>query len=171
MKFLLCLLVLFSADICFADSGDKLVASWHADGDPIDKLTGIDTNQFPVVNGLTLKDGTVEGELRVKLADMKTGRDERDEHMLSAEYLDTAKFPEAVIKLDAVKTSKAQFEWTGKLTLKGVTKPVKGFATVDGKAIKAWFTVDLAAWRDVIKKPRRLGVGIKDDVVITVVSQ
>ena len=150
---------------------NKYVVSWHADGEPADALA-IDTNEVPVTASFTLKDGIAEGEARVQLADFKTGDTKRDGHMKEAKYLDTAKHPEAVLKLTPVKVTQAQFKWQGNLTMKGKTKSVWGMASVDGAGVLwARFTVDLKQWRDVIEKPRFLGMGISDEVIVTVKSK
>lgn len=152
-----------------ADAADYL-ASWKVAGEPVAKLTGIESNEVAVHGSFSIGDGdTVEGEARVKLADFKTGDTTRDKHMLEA--LGADKNPEAMLKLHPVKFSKAEFKWDGDLTLKGLTKPVQGTATVDGKKVNARFVINLADWRGVIEKPRKFGVGIADEVNVTVRSR
>lgn len=161
MKFILCLLVLFSGP-CLADDV-KLTASWHAVGKPIAKLSSIDTPAFPVVSSLTVKGDMVEGDARVKVSDMDTDNGTRNKHMLG--YLDAVKFPEAVLHMEPAKYGPDNFPWKGTLALKGMTKPVHGTGTVKGNEVWAQFTVNL---RDYEIAPSFAGVGIEDEVTVTV---
>lgn len=56
----------------------------------------------------------------VQAASIDTGIKDRDEHLRSADLFDVAKFPLITFTLDEIKGDKAY----GKLTMKGVTKPV-----------------------------------------------
>lgn len=162
MKFILCMLVLFTSPVCLADDV-KLTASWHAVGKPIAELSSIDTPDFPVASELTVKGDTVEGRARVKLSDMDTANGTRNKHMLG--YLDAERFPEAVLKIEPAKFGPDNFAWTGTLAVKGMAKPVHGTATVKGRDVWAQFTVNL---RDYGIAPSFAGVGIEDDVTVTV---
>lgn len=63
--------------------------------------------------------------LTVKVASIDTRVKQRDEHLLSADFLDAAKFPEISFKSTAIKPAgKNRFRLTGNLSLHGVTKPV-----------------------------------------------
>ena len=56
---------------------------------------------------------------------LSTGNDQRDEHVKSADFLDTAKFPTITFSVTGVESHGPEAQKiTGDLTLKGVTKPV-----------------------------------------------
>jgi polyisoprenoid-binding protein YceI len=55
---------------------------------------------------------------------LDTGTPQRDTHLKSADFFDTAKYPTATFKSTAVKHSGAGYDVYGDLTLHGVTKPV-----------------------------------------------
>lgn len=77
-----------------------------------------------------------KGRFSLRVADMKTGIDLRDEHMRSADWLDAAKNPEIVIAIDSVEDVKkssantATMTLVGSCTIKGKTQPVKVPATL-----------------------------------------
>ncbi len=56
----------------------------------------------------------------IDAASINTGIEKRDTHLRSAELFDVAKYPTITFTLDSIKDDKAY----GKLTMKGVTKPV-----------------------------------------------
>jgi len=72
-----------------------------------------------------------KGRFSLRVADMKTGIDLRDEHMRSADWLDAAKNPEIVIAVESVEEVKkasansATMTLVGSCTIKGKTQPVK----------------------------------------------
>jgi len=89
---------------------------------------------------------TVSGELLLDAEDMSkssvsvtidmnsidTGVPKFDEHIKSAEFFDTAKFPQATFKSTAVaKAGESKLKVSGDLTLHGVTKPVVLDVTVN----------------------------------------
>jgi polyisoprenoid-binding protein YceI len=87
-------------------------------------------------------------ELKIESASIDTGNPAREKHLNSADFFDTAKFPEIAFKSTKVAAKgKDTYEVTGDLTMHGVTKPVSltvtanGFAG-DGKGgVKAGFDV------------------------------
>ena len=118
-----------------------------------------------------------DGSLAVDLRTLDTGIGLRNEH-LRENYLEVAKEPGfdtatlseidlKGLKLDA---PEGKGSFTGLLTLHGVTKTVTG--TVDvrqaatGLRVKASFPVNLPDYS--IRKPRYLGVGVKDTVQVEV---
>ncbi len=72
------------------------------------------------------------GTLRVAVADLRTGIDERDEHLRSAQWLDAAKFPNISLQIVSADQGANERSWTftGKLTIKGKTREVKAKASV-----------------------------------------
>lgn len=75
--------------------------------------------------------GSGTGEFSVRVADLKTGNTERDQHLQSGQWLDAAKFPDlklAISKLEQVKPT--VFRMEGTWTMHGVTNPISGWANV-----------------------------------------
>lgn len=70
--------------------------------------------------------------LRVPVASMRTGIDLRDEHLRSDAWLDAARFP--TIALEIVSATEGEdgrtWDYAGRLTIKGVTRELKGRARV-----------------------------------------
>lgn len=63
-------------------------------------------------------------EFTIKIDSLDTFWQARDEHLLSADYFDAARFPKATFKSTAVEQSaENQLEVTGDLTIRGITKP------------------------------------------------
>lgn len=86
--------------------------------------------------------------LKIEAASIDTGTANRDKHLNSPDFFDTARFPE--ITFDSTKVvakGKDVYEVTGNLTMKGVTKPVvltvaaNGFASDGRGGQKAGFDV------------------------------
>lgn len=64
-------------------------------------------------------------EFTIQAASIDTGSENRDKHLRSADFFDVEKFPTITFKSTAVAAkSKDQFEVTGDLTMRGVTKRV-----------------------------------------------
>ncbi|MCI4589032.1 YceI family protein [Sphingobium sp. BYY-5] len=62
--------------------------------------------------------------IELPIANLKTGVDALDEHLLKPDFFDAAKFPKASFVSTAVKAEGTGATITGNLTIKGVTKPV-----------------------------------------------
>ena len=119
----------------------------------------------------------LDGSLVVDLRTLDTGIGLRNEH-LRENYLEVGKGPGfdtatlSAIDLDTFNPDapEGKGSFTGLLTLHGVTKSVTGAVDVRqagaGLRVKASFPVDLAAYS--IRKPRYLGIGVKDIVQVEV---
>jgi polyisoprenoid-binding protein YceI len=60
-----------------------------------------------------------------QIASISTGQAQRDEHLRTNDFFDVPTYPEGTfVSTSVVKKSDDEFEMTGDLTLKGVTKPV-----------------------------------------------
>ena len=71
------------------------------------------------------------------VAKLRTGVPKLDEHLMTADFFDAAKFPTATFVSTAVKPEGATgAEITGNLTIKGVTKPVTLDAEFYGAGIQ-----------------------------------
>ena len=118
------------------------------------------------------------GEIRVDLASLETGIGLRDEH-LRGSYLETERGPafrHAVLSGVALREplpdgrGRRETAFTGRLTLHGVERRVEGEAALerrDGRMrVEATLSLSLEAFE--IPPPRYLGVGVRDEVRITV---
>jgi len=66
---------------------------------------------------------SVEAEIEVK--SLTTGHEERDEHLLSADYFDVESYPKIVFKSTKVGSTKGnRGKVTGDLTIRGIPQPV-----------------------------------------------
>lgn len=69
---------------------------------------------------------------RIDVASLSTGTDSRDARLRSAEFFDTARFPEIVFRSTAVERRASGLVATGELTMHGVTQPIElAFAIVE----------------------------------------
>lgn len=117
--------------------------------------TGCVITGTPKVEG-----GKVSGEFAVDLTKLDAGI--RNEHMHD-KYLETKKFPKATLKLDPMPEAGGDF--TGKLTLHGVEKPIKGTAT---KAASGWsFKFDVKTSDFGIQKAGYKGIEIGENIAVS----
>ena len=112
----------------------------------------------------------VSGSIKVDLKPLVTGMDLRDEHM-HEKYLETTKHQFAVLSLTSLKGTKGDCSFTGRLSLKGTEKPVKGTCEISGlgspKAkVEAKFNVKLSDYPE-IGVPSHLGITVADNVDVT----
>ena len=118
-----------------------------------------------------------DGSLSVDLRTLDTGIGLRNEH-LRENYLetgkgwafDTARLSQIDLKGFNADAPEGKGSFTGLLTLHGVTKTVTGAVDVRqvgaGLRVKASFPVNLSDYS--IRKPRYLGIGVKDIVQVEV---
>jgi polyisoprenoid-binding protein YceI len=118
-----------------------------------------------------------DGSLAVNLPTLDTGIDLRNEH-LRENYLEVGKgpgFDTATLSAIDLKgfnpdAPAGKGSFTGLLSLHGATKSVSGAVEVRqagaGLRVKASFPVDLSDYS--IRKPRYLGIGVKDVVQVEV---
>lgn len=117
--------------------------------------TGCVISGTPKVDG-----GKVSGEFIVDTTKLDAGI--RNEHMHD-KYLETKKFPTATLKLDPM--PEAGGEFTGKLTLHGVEKPIHGRAE---KSESGWsFKFDVKTSDFGIQKAGYKGIEIGESISIS----
>ncbi len=101
--------------------------------------------------------------LECDLAGFDTGIALRNEHMRD-KFLEVAKFPKAKLVIDPSRAA----EWTGTLTIKDESKPVKGTAAVkDDGTFEAQFTVTLSDFPHV-GSPEWQGVALAKRIDVSV---
>ena len=99
-------------------------------------------------NGSVAADGALSGRLEIRSASVKTGIKKRDEHLQSADFFDTADFPEITVEVSGVG---ADGGLNATLCVRGTTLPIPLAANVtplgDGTVqVTARTTVDRTAW-------------------------
>jgi len=90
------------------------------------------SNNFGIISGptgtLTLDPKNVAASkvsIEVPIANLRTGIQALDDHLMKPEFFDSAKFPKATFVSTGVKADgPTSAEITGNLTIKGITKPV-----------------------------------------------
>ena len=76
-------------------------------------------------SGETNADGTIKSvAIEIDAASITTNQTQRDDHLRSADFFDTAKFPKATFVSTKITQSGNDITVIGDLTLHGVTKPV-----------------------------------------------
>lgn len=143
LNFLFCLIFSIYCNIfltsAFAGPLKSSSIEWTAIGSP--GFIKINGEGGKATGSWDMKGDLGSGKFECELKTFSTGIEMRDEHM-KGKYLDIKKYPKAILVIDPVKPSD-DFEWTGKLTLKGITKPVKGHAGIKDGDVKADFAINL----------------------------
>lgn len=127
-------------------------AWFHADASVIGM--SVDGTGGKVTGTASDNEGLITGEFSVKVQDFVTGIGLRDDHMKN-KYMEMDKFPEIILKIKDYKLGAPEF--TGNLTLHGVTKPVTGKIVFVGQTIKAQFLFKVTDFG--IASPNWKGVG------------
>jgi polyisoprenoid-binding protein YceI len=117
------------------------------------------------------KSGMVSGRVWVDLSKYTTGSGTRDEHM-HEKYLETGKFPKAVLDLNPVSFAEGSRNFTGSLKIKGKSKLVAGVISFHhgqgySAHIKAKFDVSIPDYPS-IGVPSWLGITVANKVEVTV---
>lgn len=119
-------------------------------------------------------DNSVTGELTVQLDEIKTGISLRDTHM-KEKFLETKKFPNAVLKITEMKLSENPFSgpvkmlavpFKGTLNVHGVENNVTGSADIDstGSAVIIEAKTKTTIQAHQIEKPSYLGIKVAEDI-------
>lgn len=83
-----------------------------------------------------LKDANLEFEANV--SSVFTNNNDRDNHLRSADFFDAEHYPTLKFKSTKIEGTGNQYEITGDLTIKGVTKPVTFNAEYSGLMTDPW---------------------------------
>lgn len=121
---------LFSGAMLLAQHSTYAIDPAHSQVDFGIKHMGIST----VHGRFAIKEGTIELDPQnmaqsavtatIDVTSVDTGVGQRDAHLRSPDFFDTAKFPTATFKSTKVTPAGDGFEVMGELTLHGVTRPV-----------------------------------------------
>ena len=157
------------------DSGDVQVRCRLTVGGSFDAVT---SSISGTLRRATPDTSSYRGELRVDLTALDTGIGLRNEHLRSS-YLEVERGPDfrhavlSGIVLDGpapARGGRHQTRFSGTLSLHGVQRTVEGEAELrqrNGRMqVEAEFSLSLEAFD--IPPPRYLGVGVRDEVAITV---
>lgn len=136
MRFLFMLFVLLFPLSLFAVSGDCTITTEATLGALDLEITGCEIEGKGKISG-----DYYSGEFFVPVAKLDAGSlPLRTSHMKSEKFLDAVKYPRIDLVLDKVKRGKDQ-TFTGKITIKGKTKPIKGKISFAGTEAHAMFSV------------------------------
>ncbi len=74
------------------------------------------------------------GEVKIDVASLSTHTEQRDQHLLSPDFFDAAKYPYMTYKVTGVEPLESdRYRILGELTVRDVTRPVALVATVEGR--------------------------------------
>jgi YceI-like domain len=133
-------------------------------------LANRETNEAPDAVRASAGPVTLNGELRVDLATLKTGIDLRDRHMRE-KYLEVMKgteYAQAVLTGIEVDKLQGKTEFRATLRLHGVEKAVSGTADVrlSDRVVRVTAEFPVSRKEFQIESPRYLGVGVSDRVAV-----
>jgi polyisoprenoid-binding protein YceI len=77
-------------------------------------------------------------QVTVDVASLNTGNEQRDGHLKSADFFDTASHPTATFSLTSFERSGDEVTAHGELTIKGTTKPIALKGEIGGPAKDPW---------------------------------
>jgi polyisoprenoid-binding protein YceI len=74
------------------------------------------------------------GEVKIDVASLSTHTEQRDQHLLSPDFFDAAKYPYMTYRVTGIEPLDGEtYRVTGDLTVRDVTKPVRLVATLEGR--------------------------------------
>ena len=87
--------------------------------------------------------GDVRGILTVAAGSIDTKNKKRDQHLRSGDFFDAASHPEFTFAVDAVRPANGGVRVTGKLTVRGCTRPVSFDAKVSSADGEVWLDAEV----------------------------
>lgn len=140
------------------------------------RFTGVEGNVVGNPEDLT----TAKIDFKIDTTTIHTNSEDRDNHLRSADFFDTETFPTITfVSTDIVKTKNNEYDITGDMTIKDVTKKITFEAEYEGAGKNPW-GVDVAAFEVEGKISRKEfgltwnqaleagGVLVGDDIKITI---
>jgi len=118
------------------DSDDRNQATFYSEA-RFENITGLTNDVWGEVS-FDLKDvkSTLKGEILVSTSSIKTGIENRDEHLRSVSWLNSEKYPTIVYKIkevervDLIEDNQIKIVLLGEFSLRGKTKLVYASATI-----------------------------------------
>ena len=89
-----------------------------------------------VADETNLADSTVD--VTMKAASLDTRSEQRDAHLRSPDFLDVETYPEVTFRSTRIEGTKDEFQLTGDLTIRGVTRPITLDVTFEGEGKDPW---------------------------------
>ncbi|WP_203334166.1 YceI family protein [Planococcus beigongshangi] len=78
-------------------------------------------------------------DFKIDVASINTNNEDRDNHLRSGDFFDAEKYPNITFKASEIaKKDDGEYELTGDLTIKDVTRPVTFDVEYGGKATNPW---------------------------------
>ena len=89
-----------------------------------------------VADEANIGDSTVE--VTMQAASLDTRSEQRDAHLRSPDFLDVETYPTVTFRSTRIEGTKDEFELTGDLTIRGVTRPITLDVTFEGEGKDPW---------------------------------
>ncbi|GKW46231.1 YceI family protein [Planococcus sp. NCCP-2050] len=77
-------------------------------------------------------------DFKINVASINTNNADRDNHLRSADFFDAETYPEIKFNANDITKKGTEYELTGDLTIKGVTRPVTFEVEYGGKGTNPW---------------------------------
>ncbi|MBT2570516.1 YceI family protein [Planococcus sp. ISL-110] len=77
-------------------------------------------------------------DFKIDVASINTNNTDRDNHLRSADFFDAEQFPYITFKANDIVKKDSEYELTGDLTMKGVTRPATFEVEYGGKGTNPW---------------------------------
>lgn len=77
-------------------------------------------------------------DFKINVASINTNNEDRDNHLRSADFFDAETYPEIKFSANDITKKGNDYELTGDLTIKGVTRPVTFEVEYGGKGTNPW---------------------------------
>lgn len=77
-------------------------------------------------------------DFKIDVASINTNNTDRDNHLRSADFFDAEQFPHITFKANDIVKKDGEYELTGDLTMKGVTRPATFEVEYGGKGTNPW---------------------------------
>ena len=77
-------------------------------------------------------------DVTMKAASLDTRSEQRDAHLRSPDFLDVETYPEVTFRSTRIEGTKDEFQLTGDLTIRGVTRPITLDVSFEGEGKDPW---------------------------------
>ena len=102
-------------------------------------------------------------DFKIDVASINTNNTDRDNHLRSADFFDVEQFPHITFKANDIVKKDGEYELTGDLTMKGVTRPATFEVEYGGKGTNPW-GVEVVAF-NVEGKVNRKDFGLSKSII------